>query len=375
MPPPQTAGMKLFSLAFVVCLFAVAAQAQIPRGAEREFPKTDFAVRSIDLAEVFSGGPPRDGIPPIDEPRTVSVAEASEHLSDVDPVVGVVIGGEARAYPLRVLIWHEIANDTVAGVPVAVTYCPLCNTAIVFDRRVAGRVLDFGTTGRLRNSDLLMYDRQTETWWQQFLGEAIIGELTGTLLDMIPARLESFADFRARAPRGTVLVGDHARRYGYTPYEGYDSSPRPFLYGGPLPEGIAALERVVRVGAEAWSLDLVRREGEIVHFDLRLAWSPGQASAVDSKEIAAGRDVGSVVVQRRDGDGAWQDIPYSVDFAFAFTAFYPDGMIHTSACFSPRRSWPPRSDCRRGRGNRPSASARKPRSAGSGRKRPPQDRC
>ncbi len=328
MPPPQTAGMKLFPLAFVVCLFAATAQAQVPLGAEREFPKTDFATHSIALDEVFSGGPRRDGIAPIDSPRTVTVAEASENLSDVDPVLGLVIGGEARAYPLRVLIWHEIANDALAGMPVAVTYCPLCNTAIVFDRRVDGRVLDFGTTGRLRNSDLLMYDRQTESWWQQFLGEAIIGELTGTLLEMIPARLESFADFRARAPDGTVLVGDHARRYGYTPYDGYDSMPRPFLYGGPLPEGIAALARVVRVGDEAWSLDLVRREGEIVIDDLRLRWSPGQASAVDTRDISTGKDVGSVIVQRLAEYNDWQDIPYSVDFAFAFAAFYPDGVIH-----------------------------------------------
>jgi hypothetical protein len=328
MPPPQTAGMTLFRLAFIVCLFAATAQAQVPRGAEREFPETDFSIRAIDLSEVFSGGPPRDGIRPIDSPRTVSVDDAAATLSDVDPVIGIVIGGEARAYPLRVLIWHEIANDTLAGVPVAVTYCPLCNTAIVFDRRVAGRVLDFGTTGRLRNSDLLMYDRQTESWWQQFLGQAIIGELTGTLLDMIPARLESFADFRARAPDGSVLVGDHARRYGYTPYDGYDSMPRPFLYGGPLPEGIPALARVVRIAGEAWSLDLVRREGEILTGSMRLRWSPGQASAVDTAEIAAGKDVGSVVAQRRMADGGWQDIPYSVDFAFAFAAFYPNGVIH-----------------------------------------------
>lgn len=319
--------MTLFRLACIVCLFAATAQAQVPLGAEREFPKTDFARHSIDLDEVFSGGPPRDGIPPIDEPRTVSVDEASEYLSDVDPVLGLVIDDKARAYPLRVLIWHEIANDTLAGVPIAVTYCPLCNTAIVFRRQVGSRVLDFGTTGRLRNSDLLMYDRQTETWWQQFLGEAIIGELTGTLLDMIPARLESFADFRARAPDGTVLVGDQTRPYGSTPYDGYDSMPRPFLYGGPLPEGIPALARVVRIADEAWSLDLVRREGEILTGDMRLRWSPGQASAVDTRDISTGKDVGSVIVQRL-ADGAWHDVAYSVDFAFAFAAFYPDSTIH-----------------------------------------------
>jgi Protein of unknown function (DUF3179) len=117
-------------------------------------------------------------------------------------VIGVVIDGDARAYPLRILIWHEIVNDVVGGVPVAVTYCPLCNTGIAFDRRVGEQVLELGTTGKLRNSDLVMYDRATESWWQQFLGEAIVGELTGARLTMLPSRLESFANFRERAPEG-----------------------------------------------------------------------------------------------------------------------------------------------------------------------------
>ena len=104
-------------------------------------------------------------------------------MSETEPVIGLVVNGDARAYPLKILIWHEIVNDTVGGVPVTVTYCPLCNSAIVFERTVDGRVLDFGTTGKLRNSDLVMYDRQTESWWQQFSGTAIVGAMTGTKLD------------------------------------------------------------------------------------------------------------------------------------------------------------------------------------------------
>ncbi len=115
-----------------------------------EWPKTDFSKHSIDLDEIFSGGPPKDGIPSIDEPRFASVAETSE-LGAKEPVIGLTIEGDARAYPLRVLTWHEIVNDVVGGVPVAVTYCPLCNSAIVFDRRVDGRATEFGTTGKLRN--------------------------------------------------------------------------------------------------------------------------------------------------------------------------------------------------------------------------------
>ncbi len=311
-------------------MFGAAASAENPwpRGLEREFPKADFSIAAVEWSEIRSGGPPRDGIPSIDDPEFVSTDAAAAVLAPTEPVVGLTIGGDARAYPLRVLIWHEIANDVVGGVPVAVTYCPLCNTALVFDRRFDGAVLDFGTTGRLRNSDLIMYDRQTESWWQQFLGTAIVGALTGGMLDMIPARLESFENFRRRAPEGKVLAAGPGRRYGVNPYRGYDTTMRPFLYDGPLPQGIAPLARVVRVGEEAWSLALLRAEGETVSGDLRFTWTPGQNSAVDAAAIAEGADVGNVVVERRDADGVWRDVPYSVDFAFAFAAFYPDSPIH-----------------------------------------------
>ncbi len=131
---------------------------------DAEWPNTDFSKSLVDLNEIISGGPPKDGIPAIDEPKFVSPKEAIEWLDAREPVIAVVIKDDARAYPLQILIWHEIANDVVGDVPVLVTFCPLCNSSLVFDRRVNGRVLDFGTTGRLRKSDLVMYDRQTESW-------------------------------------------------------------------------------------------------------------------------------------------------------------------------------------------------------------------
>jgi hypothetical protein len=167
--------------------------------------KTDFSKSRIAWREILSGGPPKDGIPSIDKPTFKAAAEDRE-LTTKDPVIGLEINGDARAYPLRILIWHEIVNDVVGGMPVTVTYCPLCNSAIVFDRRVPPHVLDFGTTGKLRNSDLVMYDRQTESWWQQFTGEAIVGTLAGTELKLVPARLESFGQFKTRYPGGKVLV-------------------------------------------------------------------------------------------------------------------------------------------------------------------------
>jgi hypothetical protein len=292
-----------------------------------EWPDTDFSRRSVAFHEILAGGPPRDGIPAIDDPAFVPVGEAE--LPDREPVIGLTIGADSRAYPLRILMWHEIVNDVVAGVPVAVTFCPLCNTGIVFDRRLDGRVLAFGTTGKLRNSDLVMYDRATESWWQQFSGEAIVGELTGKRLEMIPARLESFARFKERVPEGQVQVPrSPAPSYGHNPYVDYDSLAQPFLYIGPLPLDIAPLARVVRVGDQAWSLALLRERGEILADDLRLTWQPGQASALDTEVIADGADVGNVVVERQTADG-WQDAVYSVDFAFAFHAFHPDGSLHT----------------------------------------------
>src|SRR6516225_7815721 len=134
-----------------------------------ESPRTDFSKHSVPFPRIKSGGPSKGGIPAIDAPRFERLADgkatgSSAALGDTEPVIALSIGDDARAYPLRVLIWHEIANDAVGGTPVVVTYCPLCNAALVFERVVDGRVLDFGTTGKLRNSDLVMYDRQTESW-------------------------------------------------------------------------------------------------------------------------------------------------------------------------------------------------------------------
>ena len=292
------------------------------------WPNTDFDTASIELSEIMSGGPSKDGIPSIDDPQFVPVAEAS-NLSPTEPVIGLTVNGETRAYPLRVLTWHEIVNDEIGGVPVAVTYCPLCNSAIVFDRRVNGIATEFGTTGNLRNSDMVMYDRNTESWWQQFLGEAIVGELTGTQLKMLPARLESWERFAARHPDGMVLVPNNPnlRSYGMNPYAGYDSRGSPYFGVGELPKDIPALTRVVKVGQEAWALPLLKEKGEIKSGDLVLTWEPGQNSALDQRVIAQGRDVGNVLVRRQTASG-YEDVPYDVTFAFVFHAFFPDGTLH-----------------------------------------------
>ena len=320
--------MRAVRALFLMALAVTASSADAKQSRwVREWPATDFERAVVDLAEIRDGGPPKDGIPAIDQPRFRPVAEVDD-LADTEPVIGLTVSGESRAYPLRVLTWHEIANDVIGGVPVAVTYCPLCNAAIVFDRRLDSAVLDFGTTGKLRHSDLVMYDRQSESWWQQYSGEAIVGRHAGRSLEMLPARLESWAEFRARAPDGLVLVPQNpaARPYGANPYVGYDSAGMPFLYDGEVPSGIAPLARVVVVGEEAWSLDRLREAGRIEAGELVLSWRPGQASALDAPRIADGRDVGSVIVQRRHG-GRLEDVVHHVTFAFVFHAFEPNGTL------------------------------------------------
>jgi hypothetical protein len=303
--------------------FAVPAVMAGPDEWQAQWPKTDFTRSAIDFAEVMSGGPPKDGIPAIMEPEFIPVADETR-LGGREPVLLLASAeGGARAYPIRYLMWHEIVNDVVDGMPVAVTFCPLCNTAMVFDARLEGRPLTFGVSGMLRFSDMIMYDHQSEGWWQQATGEAIAGIETGVKLTQIPSRLVSWAEFAAEHPDGLVMDEPKMRRaYGATPYQNYDSG-RPFLYTGENPpHGINPVERVVRVGDRAWPLTRLSAEKRITEAGITLTWSEGQASALDSAEIAKGRDVGTVRVVDESGNDVVHDMP----FAFAFHAFHPDGI-------------------------------------------------
>ena len=285
-----------------------------PGGARNEF-STDFSKTIVNYDEILSGGPPKDGIPSIDQPAFVTVAEADEWLADVEPVILVEAGGEAKAYPIQILMWHEIVNDTLGGVPVSVTFCPLCNTAIAFERTFDGRVLDFGTTGRLRFSNLIMYDRQTETWWQQATGQAIAGELTGSQLIFYPAAIIAWQDFRSSYPQGEVLSRETGlgRPYGQNPYAGYDDVNRPpFLYDGPPTPGVLLpMARVLTLEwngeSVAYPYDLLREvsviNDEVGGQPIAIFWTPGTASALDSREIALGRDIGTAAAFSREVNG------------------------------------------------------------------------
>ncbi len=315
--------MRLIPLIATFCVAASTAIAS-PEFWRSEWPNTDFEQTSVESwVEILSGGPPKDGIPALDNPAFVSVAEKSG-LTPREPVITLEIEGAApRAYPIRYLTWHEIVNDEVAGIPVAVTFCPLCNSGITFDRRTDAGVLSFGVSGKLRNSDMVMYDRETESWWQQAVGQAIVGALTGTELATLPTWMESWERFATRNPDGVVMAEPgFPRSYGTNPYTSYDSSARPFLYSGEMPpHDIPPLVRVVRVGDKAWPLTRLAETGAITEAGVTLTWDEGQASALDTRQIGAGKEVGNVRVK----DAAGADLAHDIMFAFAFHAFWPDG--------------------------------------------------
>jgi hypothetical protein len=256
---------------------------------------------------VRSGGPPPDGIPPIDEP-TFEPVDTVTWLEPDEPVLSLTVEDETRAYPLRVMTWHEIVNDTVAGIPVAVTYCPLCNSGVAFLRELDGRVLSFGTSGMLYADNLVMYDRQTESLWPQLTGQASIGVLTGEKLEAIPMGTVAWSEFREAHPTALVLSQDTGfdRPYGSNPYVGYDDPDGDLLFGvpGELDERLPVKERVIGLSQGSDAMAVVRSslagraplEVTVGDRPVVLWHRPGQASALDTTDIAGGENIGTVGV-------------------------------------------------------------------------------
>ncbi len=265
----------------------------------------EFPDPLIDLDELISGGPPPDGIPSIDRPQFEAVADV-DWLEPDEPVLSLTVDGRTRAYPVRILMWHEIVNDKLAGVPVAVTYCPLCNSGVAFERTVAGHTTTFGVSGKLYADNLVMYDRRTESLWPQLTGRASVGTLTGDELVSIPMGTVGWEQFRAEHPDADVLsrVTGFGRHYGDNPYVGYDdpeSEPLFALPGRP-DDRLPVKARVVGVGegdrAVAVSRDLLTETG-VQHLTVGpqrvVLWHvPGQGSALDTQLISDGAEIGSV---------------------------------------------------------------------------------
>jgi hypothetical protein len=244
----------------------------------------------------------------------VTPQDAAKWLRGREPVIALDLNGSQRAYPLQILIWHEIVNHQLAGIPITVTFCPLCDTAIVFDRRVSGQTLDFGTTGNLRKSDLVMWDRETESWWQQATGTAILGALTGAVLSVFPAAIVSFDTFRQAFPEGSVLSRDTGfdRIYGENPYPGYDDAKTPpFLFRGPTDGRLPPKEKVVAVsiGGEdvAYPYSILQKRGVIADSvggsSIAVFYLSGTASALGGSSIPDSPDGGATgVFKPRLGD-------------------------------------------------------------------------
>lgn len=341
--------------------------------------ETDFSNSIIDLEELLVGIPlsdPRDAIPPIDNPQFEAVSE-SDWIQDPEPGVLIEIEGDARFYPLSVMTRHEIVNDEVGGIPVAVTYCPLCNTALVFDRRFEGETLRLGVSGLLRNSDLVMWDDVTQTLWQQVTGEAIVGEHAGKSLTPLASAIVRWADFRDTHPDGQALSSDQGFGlvYGSNPYEFYSSRSRPYnFYSGEIDDRFPALERVVGISVngidKAYPFSLINKV-RVVHDNLAgqelvVFWGASDtADALDSGLIADAIGIGTGIVYNpvvdgerltfvASGDTEFVDnetgttwsilgkatsgelageelelLPHRNEFWFAWQAFFPDAEVWT----------------------------------------------
>lgn len=269
--------------------------------------QTNFDKKIIEFDELMSGGPPKDGIPAIFKPKFETQEQANDWLDDKEPVIGLEINGDAKAFPLSILIWHEIANDVVGGVPVAVSFCPLCYSALVYDRRVNGVVPYFGVSGLLRNSDMVMYDNVTESFWQQFTGEAIVGDMVGETLELIPTQIISFKQYKDAYPGGSVLskVTGYDRSYGQNPYLGYDDVDQsPFLFQGDIDDRLPPNEKVIAVKDgdinKAFPYSITKEE-HVINDNINgtpvvIFHGKGAVSALDERTIAESKEVGSTGV-------------------------------------------------------------------------------
>ncbi|HCT76647.1 MAG TPA: hypothetical protein DGT23_08675 [Micromonosporaceae bacterium] len=267
----------------------------------------------LDPGEIRSGGPPPDGIPAIDNPKFLRAADVG-FMTDAAAILVLTIKDETRGYPIQIMTWHEIVNDTVGGTPVAVTYCPLCNSGVAFERQVGVRMLSFGTSGRLFADNLVMYDRQTESLWPQLTFTAAIGVLTGTKLVPHVLQTVSWKEFRAAHPQAWVLSQETGfnRNYGRNPYAGYDDPDGQLLF--PLPDADRRerlKERVIGVGDGPSAVAVVRSAvaaAGVVQVNVEgrelVVWHrPGQASALDDDSVGTGPDIGTVGVFETTLDG------------------------------------------------------------------------
>jgi hypothetical protein len=273
----------------------------------------------VDPSKILSGGPPKDGIPSIDSPKFVSVSEADRWIEDNELVLAIEYRGVERVYPLQILVWHEIVNDTIAGDPILVTYCPLCGSGIAYRRELNGEAVEFGTTGRLYNSNLVMYDRKTDTWWTQIDGKAIVGELTGQELTEISIDTVVWREWKAVHPESEVLNQDtgFSRPYGRDPYGTYYEDS--FLMFPVENEDQRIHPKTVIFGIEVDGVYKAYLEEDVIRkgtFEDNVA----------GRSIRVTRDSAGVVTFTHPDTG--REIVKERDFWFAWYAFHPDTLVY-----------------------------------------------
>lgn len=293
---------------------------------ERSIPKNTppGAKSKIDVNQILSGGPPKDGILSIDNPKFWNIEQANKFLKDDDVVLGLEFEGEARAYPLRILNWHEIVNDTVNGKPVLITYCPLCYTGIAFKREINDVSVEFGVSGKLYNNNLLMYNRpnnkiREESLWSQQLGEAVVGPLTGTKLEQIVVDTITFSDWKTKYPDTKVLSTDTgaSRNYNVNPYGSYEFDQEIIFpvtnKDGRLPRKTKVYGVEVNGKFKAYPVERLKR-GETI------------TDTVGGQTIIITIDQGGRV--RMKGGESGKEISWQISFWFSWAAFHPDTEVY-----------------------------------------------
>ena len=279
----------------------------------------DLSGAVIPAEEILSGGPPRDGIPALTDPRFESVRQASRWMRDDDRLLALEVAGEAKAYPLRILVWHEVANDQIGGRPVLVTYCPLCGTGMAFDSVVRGERRIFGVSGLLYNSDVLMYDRGTESLWSQIARRAVTGPMRGSTLVLLPLVHTTWGRWRREHPDGLVLSQQtgHERDYDRDPYLLYASDPSamfPVPHRDPrLPKKELVLGIEMEGAGAAFPLSALEEEPRPVralvgHEDVFVYWFRDSWTAFAT-------------------DPKGRRIPATIAYWFAWSAFHPDTQV------------------------------------------------
>lgn len=314
----------------------------------------------VPLDKIVSGGPPPDGIPSIDNPKFVSKENADKFLQDGDKVVGVKINGDIRAYPLQILVWHEIVNDNVGGTPVAVTYCPLCFTNQVFNRTVDGQTVEFGTSGKLYNSNLVMYDRTSNSLWSQALGQAIVGKHSGVKLDKIPFDVAFWKEWKQLYPDTKVLSRDtgSTRPYGADPYGNYYTNNDLFFPVSNKDDRLGLKEIIVGLenGGQYKAYKLQQIEDTKVINDeingesiMLLSIHPAMVrvfdSIVDGQKLDFQFDKNSTTITDKQSGSEWNlegiaiegpmkgkhlsRLPFDEGFWFEWVAFHPETDVYT----------------------------------------------